>query len=165
MERERAIGLAFDQSIEHASVVHCHHNHAIIGTDRGAGIDDVFEQVIDVVAARAGQVGADLAAIAVELVARAADPVVGQTPVAAIRAGKRPAIELLLEPPDALAAIGSRNAELAPDIRKPLFERSVARADDLTRVKHREIAAGNLAGGDLIEQGAGESRARDQGFK
>ena len=63
---------ALDQGIEHAAVGHRHDAHPVIGADDGARVDDVLEQVIQVGPAGAREVRADVAAVAVEPVARGA---------------------------------------------------------------------------------------------
>ena len=47
--------------------------HGVFGGDDGGGGDDVFEEVAEVGAAGAGEVGAEVAALAVEFVAGGAD--------------------------------------------------------------------------------------------
>jgi hypothetical protein len=62
-----------DDAAEDAAVFVREEAHAEVGADHATGIGDVFEEVIEVGTARAGQIGADLAALAVHDVAGTAD--------------------------------------------------------------------------------------------
>ena len=69
LEGDGSVGSRADQAVEDAAVDHGDDRHTEVGRDGGAGIDDVFEQVIEVRAAGAGEVRADVGALAVEPVA------------------------------------------------------------------------------------------------
>ena len=89
LKRDRARRLRLDHSIQHAAVMHRRDHHPEVGAHRGARVDDVLQQIIEIVAARAGQVGTDFAANAVKLVAGAADPVKHVSPAAKVGLGER----------------------------------------------------------------------------
>ena len=69
LQREGAFGLVGDDAIEHAAIVEHHDPGPEIRADAGTGIDDVFEQIIQVLAVRSGQVGPHVPAHSVQHVA------------------------------------------------------------------------------------------------
>ena len=62
-----------DGAAEGPAILQCNGGDAVVRADDRARIDDVFKQVVEVAAAGASEVRADLAAFAVERVARTAD--------------------------------------------------------------------------------------------
>ena len=161
LEGQRAGGLGLDQSVEDAAVVHGDHDHSEIGGDRGGGIDDVLEQVVEVVAAGAGQVGADLAPLAVEPVATGAEADRrARGPDSGRRAARVAGVQPLLERGDAIAAVGRRAAKLAPDLGEPLRQAPGSPRLRICRAWNGgDVVPVDLAGGDLVEQSAARTPA------
>src|SRR5438045_922936 len=65
-------GLAQDRAAGHAAVGECEVGHPELARHDRTGVEDVFQDVIEVRPLRAGQVGAELGPLAEQLVARRA---------------------------------------------------------------------------------------------
>ncbi len=68
LDRNRPLVSLSDQAVENAAVAEREDRHAVIGRQRGVGVEDVLQQVTQVASLSAGQFRADGASLAEEFV-------------------------------------------------------------------------------------------------
>jgi len=154
-----------DDAGEGAAVLELEDGELEIGGDDGGGGDDVFEEVVEVVSAAAGEVGADLAALAVEGVAGGAGGLEGAASGGEVGGGEGGRGEVLLELGDEGGFFGGAVVEGAPGGGEEGGEFVVVEGLDLSGVVGGEVLARKFAGGDALEEDAGEGGSGDEGFE
>ena len=129
------IGLRGDRSGEKTTVLERQRGDPVIGADRRTGIDDILKDVVEVRAPGAGQIRADGPAVAVELVASAAE---GREKLAAfseIGLGQDLRSELRFELVHLVAFLRSGIVQRPPDFGELLGERGIFERSDLSGAK------------------------------
>ena len=145
LQDDALVVLAGDQAVENAAVGHAEDRHAEVFVHDGAGVDDVVEQIVEIVAAGAGEVGGDRAAGAEEAMAVGAGGLEDGAAVACVGGGERLFRQILaLSCAMSLLLVLGRIAELAPDLGKAGGEFFVAEAADLAGLRALSPLAGIL---------------------
>jgi len=160
---QHAVGLALDDADDAAVVGGDDPRGGVLLRDDGTGVEDVFQQVVDAAAVGPGDLGADLAADAVERVAvlaRLREDGAAQVHVAG--RGHRGG-EPFLPRGDQLLPFLGRLADGAPQVGDLLVERGVLEGPELADHLGGNVGRGNLLGRDGVHEFLGEAGAGRQG--
>ena len=151
-QRQRAVGFGRDDAVEHASVFEINDGHTKVGSHNGARVDDILQQIIEVVAARAGKVRADLPSVTVKRVASGASGVENHPALALVRLRKCDGHVLGLPLCDELLLVGTGIAEFAPRFRELVVQRRIVQTSNLPGVKSGNVLARNSSPDHRVEQ-------------
>ena len=161
-KRKCAVVAGRHESIEHPSVGERDDRHPVVAVHHAAGVDDVLEQVVDVRAVAAGEVGADRLTRPEELVAPATRLVVDRPAPGRVGHRQHGRLQRFLERVDPLPLLRRRLGDAAPVALDAGVECGIAERTDLPQVVGGDGIAGNFSGGNGVEQGGGERPPRGE---
>src|SRR5215510_14711103 len=131
-EAQRAFGPRRDEGVEHTSILKFNDGHAEIGGHHRAWVHDIFQQVIQIIAASANQVRASLSSFAVKSKARGANCIENAAALTPIRPGERCGSKFSLPFANRLMFVGRGLSQFTPNFPELLCQVSIIETPNLT---------------------------------